>query len=727
MWYYVAGTSSEHYFQPITKSDVDKMSEFSLFCKGYETYPPLKEGESRAPAVVYPTPVMGVYKYDSPRLRAITTTDLIETQISKECPEIFGHGHVAGPAVLSLEAAQKACVKKYHEGGTLDYNVICQAKDWVEAMYRPYIKDCYCGSIDDGVTGASHYGSLVGLDMSTSAGLPWKALNPNGKGKRWLFDENDEMIPMLKAGVAEVRSSWEKGYAFPSVFTGTLKDEKRPIDRVILKKTRIFTAGPVEKSIADRMLFADFIVQFKQSRLNLMHCYGINAESLEWNEMAYMHKNMGTLHGAADYSGYDASLTAQLIAHAYELVARFYPEGKDKVMIDCSSVECRNHFVYMYGGLWHCAQGNPSGCVMTTVINSVINHLLLSYAWIKHFRARGDLEMVDYTHWRKHFICHVYGDDFIYTVSERAKTFTCKAYAAALIETGQELTSPDKSDHIPDFFHWSQLSLLKRSFIVNPFLGNKNLYVGPVDKEVIEEIPRWMHKDSDDESLQSTIMATLRLAALWGRTYFDFIVSELRKCETGNALMAKICAEEIFQDVCSPYVSAVSKPSIDVIAFYMADENTLEQHRFLSNLSVEHRFKWTIEGKTMYVSCAEQAYALEKAMFFNKREEFRELLNVGNSAGRCARICHSIKGDQKLIIGWNAIRLEVMERILREKFSVPQYAQRLFETGASVLAEASSHDLFWGSGRTVLETRQSVRYPGGNHLGRLLMKIRAGL
>lgn len=65
---------------------------------------------------------------------------------------------------------------------------------------------------------------------------------------------------------------------------------------------------------------------------------------------------------------------------------------------------------------------------------------------------------------------------------------------------------------------------------------------------------------------------------------------------------------------------------------------------------------------------------------------------------------------------WNQVRLEVMEEILRAKFSVPELKEKLKATGERELVEGNTwNDTFWGvcNGR------------GMNHLGKLLMKVRS--
>lgn len=67
---------------------------------------------------------------------------------------------------------------------------------------------------------------------------------------------------------------------------------------------------------------------------------------------------------------------------------------------------------------------------------------------------------------------------------------------------------------------------------------------------------------------------------------------------------------------------------------------------------------------------------------------------------------------------WNDIRLSVMEAVLRVKFSDPTLAAKLKATGKVKLVEHNTwNDKFWGV----------CNGSGENHLGQLLMKIRAEL
>jgi len=65
---------------------------------------------------------------------------------------------------------------------------------------------------------------------------------------------------------------------------------------------------------------------------------------------------------------------------------------------------------------------------------------------------------------------------------------------------------------------------------------------------------------------------------------------------------------------------------------------------------------------------------------------------------------------------WEKVKLGVMEDLLRAKFSDPELREALRATGGEELVEGNTwNDRFWGV----------CRGRGQNHLGRLLMKIRA--
>jgi len=110
------------------------------------------------------------------------------------------------------------------------------------------------------------------------------------------------------------------------------------------------------------------------------------------------------------------------------------------------------------------------------------------------------------------------------------------------------------------------------------------------------------------------------------------------------------------------------------------------------------------------VPTLEHAFQAAKAV---RREDFSAICRAA-TPGAAKRLGKTIpiRGD------WDAVKLRVMEDLLRQKFSNPELRKKLLETCGSELVEGNDWgDIFWGV----------CRGKGENHLGKLLMKIRDSL
>ena len=73
--------------------------------------------------------------------------------------------------------------------------------------------------------------------------------------------------------------------------------------------------------------------------------------------------------------------------------------------------------------------------------------------------------------------------------------------------------------------------------------------------------------------------------------------------------------------------------------------------------------------------------------------------------------------------GWNAMREQVMTNLLRQKFALPEFRERLLATGNQELVEKNTwHDMYWGA--CVCPKHKGE---GQNRLGILLMQVREEL
>jgi len=119
-----------------------------------------------------------------------------------------------------------------------------------------------------------------------------------------------------------------------------------------------------------------------------------------------------------------------------------------------------------------------------------------------------------------------------------------------------------------------------------------------------------------------------------------------------------------------------------------------------------------LDGDEHVYPTVEHAYQAAKTLDPERRAKVRALptANKAKHAGR--RL--AIRPD------WEEVKVEVMRGLLRQKFAPgTHYADFLLETGTRELIEVNTWgDRFWG---------ECPRGVGENHLGKLLMEVRAEL
>lgn len=130
-------------------------------------------------------------------------------------------------------------------------------------------------------------------------------------------------------------------------------------------------------------------------------------------------------------------------------------------------------------------------------------------------------------------------------------------------------------------------------------------------------------------------------------------------------------------------------------------------HRWLSNFAPCQ----LLDRSGLSYATLEHAYQACKAIDLLEREQIR----TARTPGEAKRLARRVK----LRPGWDAMRVDVMRRLLRLKFAAgSELARKLLATGEQELVEGNSWgDRFWGVSAGA----------GENWLGRLLMERRAEL
>lgn len=137
---------------------------------------------------------------------------------------------------------------------------------------------------------------------------------------------------------------------------------------------------------------------------------------------------------------------------------------------------------------------------------------------------------------------------------------------------------------------------------------------------------------------------------------------------------------------------------------------------FLSNF---HECPVTYKGITY--KCSEAAFQAQKCRNEADKAQFAEL--TGKPAKHLGGKNGPFKMTPEEMEKWNDDRIPTMKEIQRAKYTQnPELAKMLLETGDAILEEGRAGfraDTFWGVNTSTGE--------GENHLGKILMEIRAEL
>jgi hypothetical protein len=173
---------------------------------------------------------------------------------------------------------------------------------------------------------------LNAVNRQSSPGFPFVMERPAGVvGKQHLIDENGEMSNELISSCEDRLRSYDKGVRHPTVWTDHLKDERRPIAKVDLGKTRLFAGAPIDFVVVFRMYFLAFISHLAHGRIDNGMCVGINPYDEDWSKLVMALKLKSNKVIAGDFSNYDGTLPPQFLWSVCEIANKWYSDGNDDI------------------------------------------------------------------------------------------------------------------------------------------------------------------------------------------------------------------------------------------------------------------------------------------------------------------------------------------------------------------------------------------------------------
>jgi mRNA-degrading endonuclease RelE of RelBE toxin-antitoxin system len=317
---------------------------------------------------------------------------------------------------------------------------------------------------------------------------------------------------------------------------GSYKDEIRSLEKLMKFKIRLFYTVDVYTNTVSRM-FLQPLVQVLLRYPYLSKCFGkMNSGSVEWDTF-FKYIMKGKFQLDLDFANFDISHYFRLMREVawffYQLAMLWYGHEESARIVyllvyalGCQLFEHKGDFAMKVKGL-------PSGHIVTLILNSIINILLMMVAFEMLYPDKDFFEEV---------FPGVVGDDNLAGVSESvSEKFNLVNLQEIYKGFGYAVTDASKSSVVKPFVSPQNMQFLKRKFRYEPRL---KLVVAPLEKDSIYKmLSFWSFKKQGGASYTQRMAACLDTAQremfLHGEEEFSAFQAIFQKPCTMQGLFVK--------------------------------------------------------------------------------------------------------------------------------------------------------------------------------------------
>jgi hypothetical protein len=398
----------------------------------------------------------------------------------------------------------------------------------MDIPFRKYTYD----EVLNGLPGCEHFAPI---DISTGCGYPWTRDKEEPKPGKHPYIHIDEKghktvkSKRLKRALRMMESAARHRILLPVIWQIYLKDENRPIPKIVNGDTRSVVGPPIDFLMVCKRYFGAIIALLTSRNNDSFSTYGMDANSAAWHNFISLLREYAEIGIATDFKTFDASLMAALLRAFCKLCCELYQQYDPDWCIEddyarwtlINSVIFSKMFYQFF--LLFKVQGNPSGCPFTTTMNCIINFLAHHYLFKLRYPNESFVANV------RMFVC---GDDNIQTVRKACQEgYNMKTLIHDFKEIlGMTATAPDKSEVVSEFLPIDQLSYLKA---FNKRVGDTD--VPCVVKPTIQKLFHWVSKELDPfQAMDSNIHDAMTLAWAHGKTYYKQLSSAVRAVYSKN-------------------------------------------------------------------------------------------------------------------------------------------------------------------------------------------------
>jgi hypothetical protein len=339
-------------------------------------------------------------------------------------------------------------------------------KDFHDRIQRPL-------SIDEAVHGVPSLENFPSLPTNTSAGFGFTELGytsgPTEANAKYLYKHATPTEPAwiseeLRFQVEARIKAADQGIITPAIVKGCLKDEKRSKARAQAGQARIFWVSEKAHVVWCRMFLGTFVSAIEHTQEATDISVGINPHDISWR-MLWYHLNKFGEDGKPscdDVKNWDMNYYTR----AVHLIARWiirslhlkYDSFWAKQIYAC--VISTFQPLCIIADILFTWDFMPSGCWLTSILNSVLNSIAHRAMWRR--LAPADLR----NSYDKYVVSRVFGDDKLLANHRLVLSWwnglTISKLAFQLFNW--VTTSPDKLSDLKPYTEWDQAVFLKRRF-----------------------------------------------------------------------------------------------------------------------------------------------------------------------------------------------------------------------------------------------------------------------
>jgi len=433
---------------------------------------------------------------------------------------------VGAPVLNSWKPWRTACVDVVQQ----DHNINCPILDeCVDAFVSDILTNLPEGALSEVkvITERAALNGLPGvkyidrMNLKSSMGFPWNAPKNNYLVHHGQIDQWEDLVdftPEIHARVDVMHEKYRRGERCMAIFRAHQKDEVISLAKVEAQKTRLFSAGNCPLGLLMRQYFLGLVRCIQQNKLVFEAAPGTNATSLEWCQYYHWLTKFGTKRLiAGDYSKFDKKMSPAMMLAAFSvlekiLIAAGYT-AEQMITVRTMKWDIVFALTDFDGDLVEFWGSNPSGHILTVIINCIANSLYVRYAW-----RQSDHEL---TKFRDYCALITYGDDNAMGVSPLVENFDHGVIQRELAKIGVVYTMPDKESESIPFVDIQDITFLKRAWVYNAEVGS---FVARLEHDSIEKGLLY-HLPSDtvcNEKLAvDSLDGALREYFYYGRSRFE--------------------------------------------------------------------------------------------------------------------------------------------------------------------------------------------------------------